>query len=117
MALLTVGDYRTEARRLLQDKHEPYRYEDEEVIRALNIAIGEARRVRAELFQAYFDDELPEYALDDLDAVVDVPALYRMAFVYFIVGHIQLADEEDTQDTRSAALLNKFIAQLTSMPA
>ena len=117
MALSTVAQYVSEARRLLQDKNTPYRYQDTEIVLALNLAIGEAMRVRPELFQDYFDTDLPEYSIDDDDEVVDIPAQFRMAFLYFIIGHSQLADEEDTTDTRAAALLNKFIAQLTSMPA
>jgi hypothetical protein len=117
MALSTVAQYVSEARRLLQDRNAPYRYQDDEIVLALNLAIGEASRVRPELFQTYFDDELPEYSIDDDDEVVDIPANFRMAFLYFIVGHNQLADEEDVTDARAAALLNKFIAQLTSMPA
>src|SRR5262245_40941745 len=117
MALSTVAQYLTEARRLLQDKNAPYRYQDTEIILALNLAIGEASRCRPEIFQDYFDDVLPEYSSAAPNEEVDIPANFRMAFLYFMVGHSQLADEEDTTDARSAALLNKFIAQLTSMPA
>jgi predicted phage-related endonuclease len=117
MALSTVADYVSEARRLLQDQNVPYRYPDTSIVLALNLAIGEASRIRAEMFQDYFDDDLPAYYADDLDEVVDVPPAFRIAFLYFIVGHNQLADQEDTTDARSTVLLNKFIAQLTSMPS
>lgn len=117
MTLATVAEYVTEARRLLQDKNTPYRYQDDELVMALNLAIGEGRRARPELFQNYFETDLPMYSSDDEDEEVDIPAMYRMAFLYFIVGHTQLADQEDTTDQRSAALLTKFISQLLSLPS
>ena len=117
MTLATVGDYVVEARRLLQDKNAPYRYSDNEIVMALNLAIGEGRRARPELFQQYFETDLPMYYADEDDELVDIPPMYRMAFLYFIVGHSQLADQEDTVDQRSAALLTKFISQLLSLPS
>lgn len=117
MALSTVADYVSEARRLLQDKNVPYRYSDNDIVTALNLAIGEASRIRAEMFQEYFEDDLPSYYAVDPEEVVDIPPAFRMAFLYFIVGHNQLADQEDTTDARSTVLLNKFIAQLMSLPS
>jgi hypothetical protein len=40
---------------------------------------------------------------------------YRVAVIYYIVGHAQLRDEEDTQDQRAAALLGKFQSQMLSL--
>ena len=37
---------------------------------------------------------------------------YRMAFVYFICGHAQLRDEEDTQDSRASMFLGQFTQML-----
>lgn len=117
MALSTVAEYVSEARRLLQDLNEPVRYSDDSIVLALNLAIGEARRIRAEMFEAYFETDLPYYTIDDPDDEVDIPPAYRIAFLYFIVGHNQLADQEDVTDARSTVLLNKFIAQLMTLPS
>lgn len=117
MALLTVQDYLAQARVLLLDKIEPYRYETDEIIEALNMGIMEARRLRPDLFTGYFRSDLPDYTVADLVEEVPIDPMYRKAFVYYIVGHCQLRDEENTQDTRASAMLNKFVAQLTSLQA
>lgn len=117
MALATVADYLSSARRLLQDENTPYRYSDVNIVVALNLGISEARRARPDMFQDYFFTSLPEYSSASPSTAVAIPAEYRVAFLYYIVGHTQLADQEDTTDARTSMLLNKFIAQLTSMPA
>ncbi len=117
MALATVADYISSARRLLQDKISPYRYPDDDIVLALNLAISEARRARPEMFQDYFFTTLPSYSSASPSVSVAIPEEYRMTFLYYVVGHNQLADQEDTTDARTSMLLNKFIAQLTSMPS
>ena len=44
----TVQDYITDARVLLQDLISPYRYDDPSLLTALNVALLEARRLRAD---------------------------------------------------------------------
>lgn len=117
MALATVADYMSSARQLLQDEVSPYRYSDTDLVLALNLAIGEARRIRPELFQSYFFTDLPSYSTASPSADVDVPDEYRAAFLYYIVAHNQLADQEDTTDARTSMLLTAFRAKLTSMQA
>lgn len=117
MALATVAEYLASARQLLQDETSPYRYSDDDIVLALNLAIGEARRIRPELFQDYFFTSLPSYSSASPGTSVAIPDEYRLAFLYYVVGHTQLADQEDTTDARTSMLLNAFIAKLTSMPA
>lgn len=112
MALTTVANYITEARALLQDQTAPYRYSDDEIVRALNMAIQDARRVRAELFQAYFDLSLPQYSSGATGATVDIDPMYRTSFLFYIVGAMQLRDQEDTTDARASNFLNKFVTDL-----
>lgn len=114
-ALETVEDYVDAARTLLQDTVETYRYSDDELVLALSLAVLEARRIRPDLFLDRFD-ELPEFTDND-DTEVEIDAQYRTAFLYYIVGHAQLRDEEDSQDARAAALLNKFTSQLLTIAA
>lgn len=117
MALSTVANYISSARQLLQDEVTPYRYSDDDIVLALNLAIGEARRIRPELFQDYFFGTLPEYSSGTPGATVVVPDEYRTAFLYYIVGHNQLADQEDTTDARTSMLLGAFRAKLTGLQA
>lgn len=116
-SLLTVQDYLTQARVLLLDQIEPYRYPDVDLVEALNMAIMEARRLRPDLFTSFFRSDLPDYAATDVTEEVPVDPMYRKSFLYYIVGHAQLRDEENTQDSRAAAMLNKFVMQLTSLQA
>lgn len=117
MALATVAEYITEVRALLQDTITPYRYSDDEIVRALNMAVGDARRVRPDMFISYFEATLPNYSSASPSATVDIPEMYRLAFVYFIAGFMQLRDQEDTTDQRATVMINKFTSQLLVLPS
>lgn len=119
MPLATVQDFITRARVLLQDATSPYRYSDAEIVEALNLAVSEAARIRPELFLASLrtGQSLPSYSTGALSATVAVDQRYRTPFLYYIVGHVQLRDDEATQDSRAAALLNKFVSQLLTTPS
>jgi hypothetical protein len=115
MALDTVADYVTEARTLLQDEVPTYRYADSDLIVALNLAIMTARRNRYDLFMEVA--AVPQFVAADIAAgtafAVDVQ--YRAAFLFFMVGYVQLRDEEDTQDARAGAFIGKFTQQLLTL--
>ena len=115
MALDTVEDYVILARRLLLDEVEPYRYPTVDLVDALNNGILESRRLRPDLYLAYFNTSLPSYSTGDLTEVVDIDPQYRMSFVYYICGQAQLRDDEANQDSRAAAFMSKFIGQMISI--
>jgi len=117
MALDTVQNYLDRARALLQDTVEPYRYPSDDLVQALNMAIMECRRIRPDIMMDFFATDLPEFSLVELTAAVPIDKQYRTAFVYYITGHAQLRDEEETTDARAAAYLGKFIAQLLTTAA
>lgn len=117
MALDTVQDYVDRARVLLLDQVEPYRYPTLDLVEALNMGVLEARRLRPDLLKSYFRATLPEFSTAAMSAAVPIDPQYRVAFVYYICGQAQLRDEENTQDTRAAAFLNKFVAQLQTAQA
>ena len=113
----TVGDYLVEARRLLQDEFAPYRYEDDDLVEGLNIAMLEARRLRADLFVT-LKFEIPYFvSTGTIDKLAKVPIepMYRQSFVYYIVGRAQLRDDEATTDQRSMAMMAKFTQQLITI--
>lgn len=110
-ALATVADYKAAARVLLQDTVAPYRYPDADLLNALNFGLLEIRRIRPDLMWATLDATTPAYTSDS-DSVV-LNEMYRMALVYFICGLAQMRDEEETQDSRSAAFMTRFAAQMT----
>lgn len=115
MALDTVQDYIDRARVLLLDQVEPYRYLTVDLIEALNMGILEARRLRPDLLTDFFRASLPDFSEATIASAVPIDPQYRVAFVYYICGHAQLRDEENTQDTRAAGFLNKFASQMTSI--
>ena len=112
--LETVSDFVADARTLLQDMVQPYRYSDPEILVALNTALLEGRRLRADLFVTRWGNRVPAF-----DAVsgeyVPVEPQFRLAFVYGAVAHTLLRDEEDVQDDRSNAFLEKFHDILVGM--
>lgn len=110
----TVQKVITECRVLLQDTVAPYRYAENELIEALNIAVLEARRLRPELFLNGFSS-LPSYSAGT-DAF-SIDPMYRPSFIYYVAGRAQLRDDEPSQDQRATVLMNKFIAQLLSITA
>lgn len=129
MELQKLQDWITAARILLQDKVFPYRYPDEDLASALNFAFTECSRIRPDILLEFKytgrsrtytrlnNDGMPVYSIDNMEDIVACPPQYKMAFLYFVVGQAQLRDSTETQDERATAFLNRFIAQLTSMPA
>ena len=115
MALDTVQDYIDRARVLLLDASVPYRYTDDELRENLNLGIMEIRRLRPDVLMGFFGLTLPEFTT--LSDSVPVDPQYRMALLYYVLGQAQLRDEENTQDSRAVAFLNKFVAQLTTLQA
>lgn len=116
MAMLdNLGQVIKESRRILQDEIEPYRYPQTDLVDALNIAILEARRLRADLFLPRFD--LPYYdpAAIDLAAVFPIEPMYRQSFVFYIVGRMEMRDDEQTQDQRAVAFTTTWKSQLQAL--
>lgn len=118
-ALETVGQYLEESRRLLQDEIEPYRYPSDDLIDSLNIGLLEARRLRADLFLPVFTipwfDPTKSSPGTDLEKKVPMNPMYRQSLVYYMVGRMQLRDDEPTVDQRAASLMTKFTAQLLTI--
>lgn len=115
-ALDTVGQYLKECRILLQDQIVPYRYADAELVDAMNIALMEARRLRADLFLPLF--EVPFFTSTgtiNTAATVTLDPMYRSSLVYYMVGRMQLRDDESTTDQRATAMLGKFTQQMLTI--
>lgn len=112
MALATVQDMVTRTRTLLQDTVAPYRYSDDVIVAALNMGVMEARRLRPDILRSSLRSSVPQFELSD-DFTID--DMYKPAFVYYMVGYVQMIDEEDVSDQRAAAFLNKFTSQLLSV--
>lgn len=115
IAVETVGDFIRASRILLQDTMTASpRYSDDDFKLALTLALDEAYRIRSDLF-------IRAEQVDILSAadnyVPPIPRGYKSAFLYYMCGHVQLRDQEDTQDNRASIFLNKFTTQLLSVAA
>jgi len=113
--LETVQDYIVAARELLQDTvPASYRYPDADLLRGIGTGLLEARRLRPDLFMGV--KTIPKYTAVNA-TVVPLDEQYRSALLYYIIGRASLRDEENSQDSRGVAFLNKFVSQLQTMPA
>jgi hypothetical protein len=105
--LISVQDYITDVRTLLLDNTAPYRYLDDELVEALNIALMEVRRLRPDLLLTRYGARVPRYlAVTGEDVPVEVQ--FRMAITYGIMAHALLRDDEDVQDARANTFLERF---------
>lgn len=128
MAFLVVGDYLKDARTLLQDKVEPYRYSTGSLVAAFNLTLLEVRRLRPDLLFDYIDN-VPQYdwtdtadtstEIDDTNPTwsewVPIEQSFRKAMVHGIVGHAMQRDQEDIEDERATADLMMFENMLTEV--
>ena len=110
-ALETVTNYIDDARVLLQDQVQPYRYDDPSLLTAFNVALLEGRRLRADLFVFWPTNTLagavPFYSTNAAQAV-PMEAPFRLAFLHGLVGHALERDQEDIEDQRAGAFLKIF---------
>lgn len=115
-----TSDYIAQARVLLQDTVAPYRYSDVELAYSLAMSLMEAKRLRPDL---YLNKTIPTIVGVILgvptlfDEVIDVDEMYRQAHLYYMVGQMQLRDDEAVQDARAAAFLGMFTNKLLSAQA
>ena len=105
--LCTVQELVTDVRRLNLDKIAPFRYDDDSIITALNIALLEARRLRPDLFVCRYGNHVPQFEAVSGD-IIPVESQFRLAFEYGVCAHVLLRDEEDVQDQRANTFLERF---------
>lgn len=111
----TLKEYIDASRILLQDTLvDSPRYSDAEFKLALSLAFDEAYRIRPDIFIRIEQPDIMAFTDSD---IVPVPRGYQSAFLYYMCGHVQLRDQEDTQDSRASMFLTKFTAQLLSTAA
>ena len=105
----TIESVLNQARFLLQDARTPYRYPQEQVLGALNLALGDVWRVRPDLFITKYAAGVPQFEVGDI--AIDVFPLetqWTSPVVSFIVGWIASADDEFTENGRAAMFQQRF---------
>lgn len=112
--LNTVADYIADVRTQLQDIVPGYRYDDRSMLTAMNIALLEARWLRADLFvyNLATNGQVQSFTAID-DTKVAIEASFRPAILNGIIGHALKRDQEDYQDARASSYLSMFTAGLT----
>jgi len=112
-----VQDYLADVRTILLDTIAPYRYDDPSLLIAFNVALIEARRIRADLF-VYADTtgtgHVPYYATND-STPVPLEQPFRLAIVFGTVAHALARDQDDVQDARATTFMALFNSILTGV--
>jgi len=107
-----------EAREILQDTVEDYRFPDTTLLNILNRALQELARIRPDAFWATFatdDIVVPEVTVATLTSVFPFPMQFFLPVVSFIVAWAEVLDDEFTLDGRADMLLKQFKTQVLSL--
>jgi hypothetical protein len=108
-----ISDVIDQSRYLLQDRREPYRHSDDELLAYFNNAVAEAYRIRPDLFLG-LNYTLTAYTSANLTDDFPLAPFYAPQFIVYIAGFADLSNDEYATDGRAVALLNKFTAGLLS---
>lgn len=113
MSTKTIGEVVIEIRNMLQDTDAAnYRWDDNRVYGALNMAFQEMWRVRRDLFLAV-DFVLPTYSAADTAEVIPVDDSYMMSIVTQTVSIIQMESDALAPDGKAVALSSLAKGSLT----
>ena len=117
MARRSVADLLRRVREVLQDQDQDnYRYATTSIVAYLNDAVFEARRLRPDLFQYRFEDDVPQVdenpATDYSTVDMPLPDQYFSACVDFCAGRVELRDDEFATDGRAMTFVNSFSQKL-----
>jgi hypothetical protein len=114
----TMGDIFDQIRTLLQDTDNSsssgYRYSDDSIMMSLNMGLWEMYRIRPDIFLEK-NFVVPQFDTGNLDAPWPVETQWVPIIVYYVVGMVQLRDDEPTQDQRASAFLGKFTSMLAAV--
>lgn len=114
----TYATLLTEAREILQDTVEPYRYSDDLLVNKLNRGLQSMARIRPDAFWDTFtngDIVVPEVTLAGIDTTFPLQMQFYSPLVSFIVAWAEIVDDEFTNDGRAAALLANFKTELVGI--
>jgi hypothetical protein len=108
---MQVADIVANVRDILQDRDDDARrYKDDSLIRGLNMAVLEIRRVRPDYFIGAYHNSVTQYS--KLESEIQLPDTCLPSLVKYLAGWAELRDDEYTTDGRAAALLQAFATDL-----
>lgn len=129
----TIDDCLTEVRQILNDSVAPFRYSDTWLIFVLNTALRDLYRLRPDAYIGNFtsgvlsSNLVNTYSVSDLQIIngianptPPVPVtpfpvddrLFYPPVVFYMIGRVELNDDEFADDNRAMTLLQAFRAQL-----
>jgi len=114
--LTNVGNIIAQVRTLIQDTDNSsgqYRYSTDSIVTALNQGVMEMFRIRPDLFLEV-NYVVPIFNIGHLDVDIGIEPQYVPPLIYYVVGLVQVRDDEQTQDTRAATFLKVFQAAIVS---
>lgn len=109
----TVLQVKTRVKSILQDKVDPRRYPDEDIINALNDALVECRRMRPDLFVNNKKPFTVPQLVEDTN-LIPIEDQFFNSVVFFTVGYLMLRDTETAVDGFAMGMLNRATNQLVS---
>ena len=112
-----IGELLNDARSHLNDRTEPLRYTDADLVVYYNDALRDLKRLRPDAFFSMYGEELPTYTVDDFLEDIIVDEIFHPAMSYYIVGNAELLDDEFVTDGRVAGLLKQFQMKVMSVGA
>lgn len=116
LSLQTVNDMVNAVRDVLQDLYEPFRYEDEDILLAINLAFLEGFRLRPDIFIDRYQFAIPQFEAVSTE-VIPIEPQFKMAFLYGAAAYVITQDAEDIQDARAGAFLQTFRGILIGSPS
>lgn len=113
-----------EARVLLQDEFDDpslpddsthtYRYETSSLVDLINNALGEAERLRPDLFLGTFASTSTALTTGTVDTwTFPIPMTFWQPTVNYVVGMAQARDDEFSKDSRAGSMISMFYVALT----
>jgi len=116
----TIADLIAEAREMLNDvtpiSGDP-RYEDVELIHALNDALMQLRSKRPDAWLGYgLRKAIPQFGTNNTDLFFPVDEVqFYPACLFYVVGRAELSEDTFSDDGRAVTLMNKFITQILAV--
>lgn len=110
----TLQDVIDGARAYLQDTEVPYRYPTEDLIRHMNDAFNEMRRLRPDIAFPAFTDDPPQYDASELSTPFPFGNQWLLPATYYVVGNIEMRDDQFATGGRAAAMLQFFQQKLVA---
>lgn len=109
----TVQNLIDEVRRILNDADAPYRTSDDALAGLTNSYFVELFRHRPDAYVPYSaNTSLPSVTPATFDSKWPVAEQFFQAGVYFVVGNVELQDDEHTDVQRAAGYLNRVVVML-----